>query len=89
MRAPALRARAGEAAQGRVDVDIAVGDHFRAGADHGQHDQIAALGVDLLAGAHGTVDDHGAGGRGRFRRCGLVGGFRHVCAERAGVALLV
>ena len=32
----------GAATQRGIDVDVAVGDHFGAGADHGQDDQVAA-----------------------------------------------
>src|SRR3954468_6483426 len=38
------------AAQGRIDVDVAVGDDFGAGVDHLHDDQVAAARVDLLAG---------------------------------------
>src|SRR6202008_4724977 len=44
-----VAARAGNrlAAQRRVDVDAAVGDDLGAVADQGQHDEVAALGIDL------------------------------------------
>src|SRR5690625_1722203 len=49
----ALGANQRAAAQGAVDVDGAVGDHFRAVGDRGGDDQVAVARVDLLSGAHG------------------------------------
>src|SRR5688500_8817838 len=46
----------GTPAQRRVDVDIAVGQHLGAEADQRAHDQVAPLGMDLLAGAQRLVD---------------------------------
>ncbi|MNY19299.1 hypothetical protein D3C86_1527250 [compost metagenome] len=53
----ALDAGQGAAAHGRVNMDVAVGEKFRAGADRRQDDQVAALGIDLLAAAHRAGDD--------------------------------
>src|SRR3546814_326502 len=76
----ALRAGQRAAAQGAVDVYRAVGDDLRAGADRGQHGQVAVVGVDLLARAHGSgLDDAGlagGGGAGPGFRLGRSGGSR-------------
>src|SRR5690606_16756132 len=67
----ALRACQRAAAQRRVDVDVAVGNHLGAGADHGQHDEIASSGVNALTRTQGLVDDHGCSRRQwRWRRNG-------------------
>src|SRR5574343_158046 len=58
----AVGAGQGAAAQGRVDVDAAVGDDFGTGADHCRDDQVAAPGIDALARAQRLVHDHRGGG---------------------------
>ena len=65
-------------------MDMAVGNDLGAGVDHGQHHQVAAAGVNLLARTQGFVNDqraqrrfrrhrHGCGGCGLYRGCGLGG----------------
>src|SRR6185369_6992629 len=76
----------GAAAQRGIDVDVAVGDDFGAGADHGHDDQVAAPGIETLAGTQRLVEGDGArrgfgrrgGGGDRGRRWGgrRFGGFR-------------
>ena len=46
-------------AHGAVNMDVAVGNDFRAFADHAGHNQIGIFGIHLLAGADGGVDKHG------------------------------
>src|SRR3984893_445766 len=70
----------GSAAQGAVDMDVAVGDELGAGAHCRNNDEIAALGIDLHPRAHGLGDEprawalgrraarSGAGGAGAERR---------------------
>src|SRR5690606_9586883 len=79
-RAPAQRA---------VDVDRAVGDHFRAGAYLGEHGQVPVLGVQLLARApRGGLDQarggHGPRGRRRRRGFGRLPGRRRRPGGRLG-----
>src|SRR5688500_18979834 len=70
----ALGAGEGAAAEGTVDVDGAVGDDFGAGADGGEHGEVAVVGVDLLAGAHGRgVHQAGFAARGRGLWRGFAG----------------
>ena len=49
-------ARYGFAAQGGIHMDVAVGQNLGTGVDHGQHNQIAALGIELLTRAQGLVE---------------------------------
>src|SRR5690606_16369380 len=90
----ALGTGQGAAAQRAIDVDRAVGDHLGAGAYLGQHGQVAVLGVQLLARAHGCGLDQprggigargrrgGGGGLGRLARCGLgLAGRRRLMAS--------
>src|SRR5690348_13425000 len=72
------RARKGAAAQGAVDVDVAVGQRFGAVGDRADHHEIAAARVHLLAGADRTVvlQSRGrrrCGSRGRLGGCGGCG----------------
>ncbi|MCY1340891.1 hypothetical protein D9M69_268180 [compost metagenome] len=69
----ALDAGQGTAAHGTVHMDVAVGEKFRAGADRGQHHQVAARSIDLLAAAHRAGDDFGRLHLG-FRRFGRLFG---------------
>src|SRR5688572_26890199 len=62
-------ARHGAAAQGRIHVDVPVRDHFCARVHHGEHHQVAATRVHLLARAQRLVD-HQSPGRCRGLRSG-------------------
>ena len=66
----AARARDGASAERRVHVDVPVGDHFGARVHHGEHHEVAAARVRLLARAHRLVDHERAGRcwRGRSNR---------------------
>src|SRR6185295_13943421 len=57
------RARDGAAAQRCIHVDVPVRDHLRARVHHGEHHQVAAARVDLLARAQRLVDHQRAGRR--------------------------
>src|SRR5512145_443631 len=70
----AARARDGASAQRRVHVDVPVGDHFRARVHHGEHYEVAAARVCLLARTHRLVDHQRAGRCGRGLRDGLRNG---------------
>ena len=47
------------AAHRGVNMDVAVGDKFRALADDAGDDEVAVFSVNLLAGTHGRADQYG------------------------------
>ena len=73
-RSIALDASQGTTAKRTVDMDVAIGEKFRTGAYRRQHNEVAALCVDLLAAADGRGDHAGRavdrlGRLGRSLRC--------------------
>ena len=66
------RTRNGTAAQRSIDVDVAVGDHFGAVADHAQHHQVATACIHPLPRTQGAVDHHRGCGATRGRVAGWL-----------------
>src|SRR5690606_22320085 len=80
----ALGAGQGAAAQGAIDMDRAVGNDLGAGTDGGQHGQVAAFGVDLLARTHGGLLHPARGARLVRRRRGCTWRRGRLARRRGG-----